>query len=363
MPDQEEKVKKDITFSDLLNQQKVWTDYSDFISHVPTIMANEVIENAKSEAKLVNDLKKSPVFKQLSVRNVGDKAKEAEKLLADGDVIGVDATMAKYHLLSGVRCQIGVVAVSYQGEKIRHSFFISQASLREEAEDVLERVLQRAESDDNLSDMHLRGLMMYREREAGMNEKFRGKYILYHGPLLPFELMSGLGKLRALDITLSLLEKVINSKRVASIISTSSYKDYLYFGLALDSGQYLTSPKYTLAEHLTHTSDFLSYTNKWRDDERKRIENFIDDYASQIMIGVIKIGHRPYVFHAHRDIFDLSAAIIARDSMFQKEKGFPLLIDYADNLCSEYFSASEFNRMIEWELAKAGTYLSEMGER
>lgn len=355
--------KKEVSFSDLLNQQATWTDYAEFIGQVPAVLKQEVLENARSERRLIDDLKNSEAFRKLTVKSVDHNLKTAEELLEGGKVIGVDGTMAKYQLLSGVRCQIGVVAVNYQGEKIRHSFFISQASLREEAGEVLERIVQRAESDDNISDMHLRGLMMYREREAGMDPRYEGRYILYHGPLLPFELMSGLGKLRALGITLNLLEKLIRSKRVASIISSTSYKDYLYFGLALDSNQYLTSPDYTLANHLTHTADFLKYANKWRSDERKRIEDFINDYASQIMIGVIRIGHRPYVFHAHRDIFDLAAAIIARDSMFQKEKGFPLLIDYADNLCSEYFAPSQFNRMIEWELAKNNVYLTEMGER
>lgn len=352
-----------MTFSDLLGQQETWTDYSDFIGQVPFTIAKDLNENARREKQLIEDLKKSAVFRKLTIKSVEPNLTAAERLLREGMVVGVDATMAKYYLLSGVRCQIGVVAVNYQGEQIKHSFFISQASLREEAEDVLERIVQRAESDDNLSDMHLRGLMMYREREAGMNPKFEGKYILYHGPLLPFELMSGLGRLRALNTTLELLEKVVDSKRAMSIISTSSYKDYLYFGLALNEGQYLTSPEYTLAHHLVNTSDFLAYTNKWREDERRRVEEFISNYASQIMIGVIRIGHRPYVFHAHKDIFDLAASILARDSMFQREKGFPLLIDYADNLCTEYFSASQFNEMIEWELAKTGMYLRESGER
>lgn len=300
---------------------------------------------------------------RMTIRDVSPGLAKAEALLTDGNVVGVDATMAKYPMLSGVRAQIGVVAVNYRGEQIQHSFFISQASLRDEADDVLERIVQRAEKDDNLSDMHLRGIMMYREREAGMDPKFDGRYILYHGPLLPFELMSGLGRLRALDVTLELLKKVVDSKRCFSIISSTSFKDYTYFGLALENGQYLTSPEYTLEHHLTTTSDFLTWSNKWREDERKKVEEFIKNQASNISIGVIKISERPYVFHAHKAIFDLAAAVIARDSMFQKEKGFPLLIDYADNLCTEYFSGAQFNRMVDWELARNDSYLRESGER
>ncbi len=352
-----------IYFKDLLEQQEQWDDYSQYCSEVSGIISREVKENARNEEHLINDLKNSPEFERLSVRSVGPKLEEAEKLLTDGQVVGVDGTMAKYNFLSGVRCQIGVVAVNYQGEQIKHSFFISQAGLREEADAVLERILQRTEDDGGLSDMHLRGLMMYREREAGMNSKFEGKYIMYHGPLMPFELMSGLGRLRALDTTLDMLKRMVRSKRVMSVISAPLHRDYTYFGLAMENGQYFTYPKNDLATHLLHATEFVKQREKWRDEELRKVEEFIGDYAAQISIGVIRIGQRPYVFHAHKDIFDTAAGIIARDSMFQREKGFPLLIDYADNLCTEYFPNSQFARMMGWELAKTNLYLRESGER
>ena len=350
-------------FRDLLEQQKQWDDYSQYCSEVTGIMSTEVRENAKSEEKLIRDLRNDPAFRQFSISDVKPKLEEAEDLLASGRVVGVDGTMARYNFLSGVRCQIGVVAVNYQGEQLRHSFFISQASLREEADAVLDRILQRSESYDNLSDMHLRGLMMYREREVGMDPKFAGKYILYHGPLMPFELMSGLGRLRALDVTLDMLRRIVRSKRAISIISSSAYKEYYYYGLAMEKGQYMMHPQYDLGRHLRQERNFVSMREKWRDDEFEKVDNFIKNYASQIRIGVIRMGQRPYVFHAHKDIFDTAAGIIARDSMFQREKGFPLLIDYADNLCTEHFSDAQFGRMMDWELAKKDLYLRESGER
>ena len=350
-------------FKDLLEQQEKWSDYSQYCSEVTGILSKEVRENAKNEEKLINDLRDDPMFKELSVRNVKPRLAEAEKLLTGGEVVGVDGTMAQYNFLSGIRCQIGVVAVSYQGEQLKHSFFISQASLREESNAVLDRILQRSESDDNLSSMHLRGLMMYREREVGMNSNFEGKYVMFHGPLMPFEMMSGLGRLRALDITLDMLKRMVRSKKVMSVISTSSYKDYYYFGLAMEDGQYLTHPNYNLANHLLYTKEFVNMREKWREEEFKKVEEFIQNYASQISIGVIRMGQRPYVFHAHKDIFDTAAGIIARDSIFQREKGFPLLIDYADSLCTEHFSNAQFNRMMDWELAKENLYLRESGEK
>lgn len=354
--------RKQITFADLLNQ-KTWTDYNQFISEAPSLYAQEVEQNVQEEQALIKQLQQHPSFKSLTVSKVDTRLAEAEDLLSRGLVTGVDGTVAKYRLFSGLRCQIGVVAVNYVGDTIRHSFYISEASVREDPEDAMARVDGRNASGESLSEMAVRGLMFYRERETGLKQDLDQSYVLFHGPLLPFELLSGLGRLRALYTTIDMLRNIVRKKRFFSIISTSSYHDYLTFGRAIGRGEYLTAPTYTLAHHLQNSSGFLSYRDKWREDEWNVVDTFLRDYASKVRIGVIRVAERPYVFHAHEDMFDLAAAIIAKDAMFQREKGFPLLIDYADSLCSQYFPAGEFKALIEWELAKQGMYLSEAPEQ
>lgn len=354
--------RRSATFADLL-QQKVWTDYGEFVAEAPGLYAAEVEEHVTAERELGQQLRSHPDFARLERYRVDERLGEAEGLLSGGQVVGVDGTVAKYRLLSGLRCQIGVVAASYAGDSIRHSFFISEASLREEPEDAIARIAGRQTKDDTLSEMAIRGLMLYREREAGLSPDFAGRFIMLHGPLLPFELMSGLGRLRALGVTLDLLRSIVRERRFFSVISSTAYQDYLTFGRAIDPGEYLTASAYTLGRHLRSDSGFLEYKDKWRDDERTVVEQFLGDYADRIMIGVIRVGDRPYVFHAHRDHFHTAAALIARDAMFQREKGFPLLIDYADSLCSEYFSSGEFRRLVEWELAKRGALIAEAPER
>ncbi|RLJ08502.1 MAG: hypothetical protein DRP13_02330 [Candidatus Aenigmatarchaeota archaeon] len=351
-----------ITFDDLL-KQKVYTTYSDFVSEIPHAVSKEVRENIKRERKLVKDIRNHESFKKMTIRHTNKLLPKAEKLLLSGNVVGVDGTIAKLRLFSGVRCQVGIVAVNYVGEQIKHSFFISHADLRDEPKDVLDRIARRMEIDDELPEMALRGFMLYREREVGLHTQFKGKYIMYHGPLLPFELMSGLGRLRALETTLEILRKIVKEKRCFSVISGSRYIDYSYYGMAIQKGEYLTKKGFDLYDHLANTTNFMRYRSKWRDEEREMIEEFLENYARKIQIGVIRIGERPYVFHAHKENFDLAAAIIARDSMFQREKGFPLLIDYADALCTEYFSAGQFKNMMKWELAKNNSYLLEAEER
>ncbi len=354
-----------VTFKELLDQ-KQWTNYSEFVNDIPRILSKEIKENTERDRKLINDIKNDERFKKLNKRKVDSLIPEAEKNLLSGNVVGIDGTRTKYELLSGVKCQIGIVAVNYSGEQIKHSFFISSATLPTNvSEDIIERITGNIENEQNMSEMALRGLMMYREREIGFTEQFKGKYIMFHGHLLPFELMSGLGRLRALEVSLDLLRKLVSDTRFFSVVSShsSSFKEYAYFGRALNHGEYFTAENYTLGHHLANASDFLRWKSKWREDELADVEEFLVDYAEQIQIGVIRIGQRTVIFHAHKDNFDKIAAIIARDSMFQKEKSFPLLIDYADNLCSVYFSGSEFQKMIEFELSKNNVYLTEASER
>ena len=223
--------RKQVTFADLLNQ-RTWTDYNQFISEGASLYAQEVEQHVQEEQQLIGQLQRHPAFQNLTVANTSARLAETEELLSQGKVTGIDGTVAKYRLFSGLRCQIGVVAVNYIGDKIRHSFYISEAHVREDIEDAMERVDGRVASGESLSEMAVRGLMLYREREAGLRSELNQQYVLFHGPLLPFELLSGLGRLRALHTTIDLLRTIVRNKRCFSIISSSSYQDYLTFGRA-----------------------------------------------------------------------------------------------------------------------------------
>lgn len=349
------------TFESLLSQ-KQWTDYDSFVSEAPKLYATEIANHVVSETDLIRQLKQHELFKKLTIREVSPNLTRATELLHGGRVVAVDGTRSSYRTYSGMRCQIGVVAVNYSGDQIKRSFFISEAGFRKPVDDIIQAIAKRNTAEDQVSEMVVRALMLYREREAGMDDKFKGSFVMFHGPLLPFELMTGLGRWRALEKTLDVLERIVREKRCFSVISTTAFQDYLTFGRAIERGQYLTASHYTVGHHIADNHDFMA-REKWRDEEFARMQQFLRNYAEQIWIGVIRVSDRPYVFHAHKDNFDIAAAIIARDAMYQREKGFPLLIDYADALCSRYFSTADFNNMMEFELARHGEYLSEAPEQ
>lgn len=352
---------QEITFQDLLSQ-KQWDNYSSYISEAPGYYAQQIDADMVREKQIRKALREGILEKKYSIRKYDSNLQEATELLFSGKVIAIDGTVAKHQMLSGLRCQIGIVAVNYANQKIRQAYFISEANLQNEIQDILEVLQKREFRNRSISDLVIRALMLYREREVALRPEFKDAYKMVHGPLLPFELMTGLGKLRALNSTLGILKKLIDDPKVFSVISTSQNSDYMTLGTALNQGEYMVDNKYSFGDEVADDPNFMA-EGKWRPREFEKMKDFLKEYASMILLGVIRVGPRPYVFHAHRENFDLAASIIARDALMQHEKGFPLLMDYADNLCSEYFPAGDFSQIIGYQLAKEGEFLVESDER
>lgn len=350
-----------INFQDILNQ-KTWDNYEKYISEgileYSINLSKEIEQGKKLKSKI-----RSFIEKNFEILKIPEELLFEEKLLSTGEVIGIDGTVAQHKTISGTMAQIGIIAVNYLNEKIQHSYFISEAKYKENISEVTDYLYSHEYINKVISNPVIRAVLLYRERELGLNDKFKDKFKIYHGPLLPFELMANPGRaeLNILKVTLPILQKLISNKKCFSIISRSQNDAYIRLGLSLNKGEYISLKK-DVGKELIEDRSLISKPEKWREEDFDYVSNFLIRDASKLKIGIIKISHRPYVFHAHQDNFDLAARIIARDSLFQKEKGFPLLIDYADNLCSTYFKASDFNKIIEYQLAKEGEFLTEMSE-
>ncbi len=350
-----------ITFREILDQ-KSWDNYEDYvkegIKQYSDELSNDIKQGRKHKRKIREFLEKN-----FQIKNIPSDLSFEKQLLANGEVVGIDGTIATHKTITGTMAQIGVIAVNYLNDKIQHSYFISEAKYKEDLEDFTEYLFALEPANKVVSNPVLRAAMQVRERELGLSDKFSNKYKLYHGPLVPFEMLANPGRadLQILDVTMDILEKIIHNKKCFSIVSRSQNDAYIRIGLSLNPGEYIQLKK-SVGIEILEDRTLLKDKERWREDDYLKVNNFINTRATRIKVGVIKISQRPYVFHAHEEIFDQAARIIARDSMFQKEKGFPLLIDYADNLCSTYFKASDFNKIIEYQLAKEGEFLSEMSE-
>lgn len=350
-----------ITFREIINQ-KSWSSYEDYIAEGINHYAIELSKDITEGRKHREEIRKF-IEEHFEIKKIDNNLENEENLLLGGNVVAVDGTIAKHATITGIMAQIGVVAVNYLNEKIKHSYFISEAKYKQDIKDVTKYLYSHEKENKIISDIVLRAALQVREREIGLTDKFRDKYKIYHGPLIPFEMLASPGRsdLKILDVTLEILENIISNKKCFSIVSRSQNDAYIRLGLSLNSGEYIQLKK-SVGREIMEDRTLIKDKDSWREDDFLKVNNFVNQKAIKIKIGLIKISHRPYVFHANEEIFDLAARIIFRDARFQKEKGFPLLVDYADTLCSTYFRTSDFNKIIEYQLAKEGEFLSEMPE-
>jgi len=350
-----------VTFREILNQ-KSWDSYEEYIAEGISQYTNELSKDISQGRKHKKKIREF-IEKHFEIKKIPADLSAEKNLLSSGKVVGIDGTIATHKTITGTMAQLGVVAVNYLNEKIQHCYFISEAKYKQDIDDVAEYLFSHETANKVVSSLVLRAALQVRERELGLDDKFKDRYKIYHGPLIPFEMLANPGKaeLKILDVTIEILEKIIANRKCFSIISRSQNDAYIRIGLSLNAGEYVQLKK-SVGLEILEDRTLLKDKDRWREADYLKVNNFVNARAKHIKVGVIKVSHRPYVFHAHEEIFDLAARIIFRDAMFQKEKGFPLLVDYADNLCSTYFKASDFNKIIEYQLAKEGEFLSEMSE-
>ena len=92
---------------------------------------------------------------------------------------------------------------------------------------------------------------------------------------------------------------------------------------------------------------------------------FIEKYGDQVVVGLFKSSNMApaHVFYAHRDHFQTAALIAISDGILQEHRGFPMLIDLADQICYSTFSPDTFFASVRQAYADAGQPFRFLGER
>ncbi len=350
--------KKPESFQDFLNDTS-WKDYSEHFNTAQEILRAEIARNRKDEEDFRTRLKERirAEYRENLVTILPEQIAKARNALLAGDVCAIDGTLAKVELMSGVRSQIGIVAVNYHNEKASYVTYVTEGRYTQynSAEDVMEILKARKKDKRVVSDLVLRATMAYWEREHAMHQAASWKLI--HGELFPFELRSGLGELKALPSSLALFRRLAASPRIGSVVSDAS-------GIARFLGYALEPYQYLKIERLSTEYDrWLKDEAHFSSDDEKLFRSFVEDTAINYWKAVYRVGPRPYVFYAHKNAIDEFARLIMADAEIIRERGFPLLIDYADTICANLFRASDFEKRIEHELSLQGEVLTEFSER
>ncbi len=315
-----------------------WHRYEKYISSEDDIFLQDAKVSLDKKRKFRNVFRDSPEIKDRLRKVSNDSLRESFSILSKGDVVGVDGTLSMYPTLVGYRCRIGVVAVNYLGKNIGEALYVSDLEfIDDDLADIVE-LFRNIEEFTRFSPLLYRSLMLYKERELALSRDEEWKML--HGPIVPLEMRLGrLGIRDVLEENIALAEKIVEYKKFIGVLSSTNKLRVLNLGYLLEPGEYMfisSADKFMRSEHRRLTRE-----------EESIIEDFLEVYGSKISVGIFRATNKAYVFEAYRDFFDNAASIIIADSLNNKMKGFPFLIDYADKLCSRLFSSEEFKSRFE----------------
>src|SRR5204863_1846066 len=90
-----------------------------------------------------------------------------------------------------------------------------------------------------------------------------------------------------------------------------------------------------------------------------------DEVASQVLVGVFRASPLapPQVFYAHREHFELAAAVAIADSVLLPDRGFPMLIDLADRACHSVYGGGSLRDVADTAYARSGAAFRYASER
>ena len=296
-------------------------------------------------------------------------------LLFNGGIEACDATRRVHDTLPLTIFQIGVSLVSYQGNQgtwfqrlFRRDLRVAGGDPAAEMQELLERREQRGGLNqpsrrDTLSELAQRGIMAYAER-AILLKRSTATWRMGHGNPAPYELLTGSGNLDLmLESTKVIRELVEGHQKFVYVASEPTDRVLLTIGQALHPLEYAIVT--TLRDHIDKTVENGHYRGRVTSDTvwdgvtltpEQWIKRFRDVVAPQIVVGVYRATRLApaQLFYAHVAHADLAAHIILADSILQEQRGFPLLIDLADNVCRGVFGSDTINAPVSTAYADAG---------
>jgi len=337
-------------FADLVDPTK-WKDYDTFMIGMDEAIESDIRRSLEYRRELRRILLADPQLRARIKQVTPQKLDWARSKLFSSKVCAVDGTLSRYCMASGTRYRVGVVATTYVGNRIERVLYVSESTLAEPSSGPVQH-FNTLLTSHRQSGLLLRAIMLYAERDLALRREEPWKFV--HGELLPYELRTGVGKYRALAMSVDLGSRLIESKKTIGVIEGTTRLDWLNAGDILQPYEYMTvtSLQSELNRYLHGDPEKGITGAHFSKSDEKRMQDFIDEYARAINVGIFRVGARPYIFQAHADHFHEAAALVMQDASQQAVRGFPLLIDYADSICSRLLAQEDFTRQITFKTAK-----------
>ena len=334
------------TFDDFINKSQ-WVD---IISHYKSI-SKTIEENINStlEKEKANFEKLRAFIRQnYTICKINENLlKDCKKELISGNIVGVDGTYITVDFTTGFQARIGIVATNYKNSRQSYTTYIYEPFIDYTKEDIMEQLKElkkKYEHHERINSMQIRAVMLFMERRIVLGRP--EEYKLVQGDIFPYELRTGQGKLRGLNTCLSLGEQLLTNRKIIAIQTSTTDPRLRYLGRGLESGEYVV-----LYDYCYVLNDYLE-TAHFNDYDMGLFKRFIANNTGNFVLGIYKFKKRSYVFQCHKENVERLIHIVFADSSFQPVRGYPLLLDYADIVCSKMLSASDFKHQLEVKLAK-----------
>ncbi|MBN9121011.1 MAG: hypothetical protein J0I06_17980 [Planctomycetes bacterium] len=305
-------------------------------------------------------------------------------LLFNGATDCCDGTVQDYDSLALTIYQIGVCLVSYAGNRGNLSTQLFRRDLCESHGDPVQETvallearahrggLNQPDRRDGLSELAERAVMSYAEM-AVLVEHSKAAWKMGHGSPAPYQLLSGAGNPDVMIRSIRLIRRLIEDhKRFVFVASEPGDRAFLSIGQALQPCEYAIVG--TLAHRIERFVGDLEFSGRVAVDDTWEgkplspelwVSRFLDDVAPQVLVGVYRASPLapPQMFYAHRDHVHTAARIALADSVLLADRGFPALIDLANNTCKSVYGGGSLRDIANTAYARAGVGLRYGTER
>lgn len=264
-----------------------------------------------------------------------EKLEWAREQLFGGKVAGVDGRRDKpIDLISGVFCEIGIAAVTYQTLSKPELSCRSITSHLEESTTAKE-YYENLQSD-RLREGTITSAMICWELETCLT--CQSEWVFKDGPILHPDLVW-----RGYPFLIDLLKRVVNHKKIIGVVKDLRGEKSIplrRLGKLLQPGEFLVIYK-----------GVSGWVESFRLTEFAK--RFLNEEGSKIWRGVFKSHVKSYGFEIHEDSFDDGIALLMADAMNNK-RGVPNLVDQADAIAGSAFPSGLFGEKIRREFLLAG---------
>lgn len=382
---------EDIDFDEVVSFNN-WQSPSEYYQTMP-VRTQEVVASVVESDECLKQELRSDYFPQLlqegsiiAWEKASPKYMELlrRKRLLAGQVIAADATLSKYETLSLVGAQIAISKVGYHQRSANQyasnlMYWGREVPKKATAKEVVDGLRTRGkELKDKLPNLLLDAIAKYMERQVLLDCP-DGMFKFIQGPMFPHAMLSGSGRYHTMLTCLSLLARLIDDGNYITIVSKDSHRNLEVLGMALEAGEYLVVQKGTdvLNSYLYGDGDEgggANYTStsieKYGGRSQLQVfKDFQQSYGAKVVQGILRAHpmSRPYVFYCNADRLEEAVHLLLADAAHTGPRGFPLLLDLADQYCSGAFKASEYTGRMNAEFTRAaggsGLYFSERSSR